>query len=101
MPRATGSCCWRDRHAARQLGGSAYWAVVADFVGGTPPAVDLAAEAALQRLLAGAARRGLLRSAHDYRAGGVAVAMAEAAIGGPYSPTGLGARVDLHRGGTT
>jgi phosphoribosylformylglycinamidine synthase len=78
-----------------RLGGSAYWAHLLDFVGGEQPVVDLAAEAALQRLLVEAARRTLLRSAHDCSAGGLAVTVAEAAMGGPYASGGFGAVVDL------
>jgi phosphoribosylformylglycinamidine synthase len=77
------------------LGGSAYWAEVCDFVGGDPPAVDLDAELRLQRLLAAAVERRLLRSAHDCSEGGLAVALAEAVIGGPYVPGSLGASLDL------
>jgi len=44
--------------------------------------------------VAGAARR-LFRSAHDCSEGGLAVTLAEAAIGGPYAASGLGAAVDL------
>ncbi|HUF34635.1 MAG TPA: phosphoribosylformylglycinamidine synthase subunit PurL [Gemmatimonadales bacterium] len=78
-----------------ELGGSAYWADVRGFVGGRVPPVDLDAERRLQRLLADAAARGLLRSAHDCSEGGLLVTLAEAAIGGPYAGTPLGARVDL------
>ena len=77
------------------LGGSAYWASVCDFVGGDQPAVDLDAEVRLQRFLVAAAERRLLRSAHDCSEGGLAVALAEAVIGGPYVPGSLGASVDL------
>jgi phosphoribosylformylglycinamidine synthase len=77
------------------LGGSAYWTYLADFVGGMPPRVDLQAEAALQQLLAAGARRKLLRSAHDLSTGGFAVALAEAALGGPYALGGFGAEVNL------
>jgi phosphoribosylformylglycinamidine synthase len=42
-----------------------------------------------------AAREGLLRSAHDCSDGGLLVALAEAAIGGPYADGPLGARIDL------
>jgi phosphoribosylformylglycinamidine synthase II len=80
-----------------ELGGSAFWAEVLGFVGGQPPKVDLGAERRLQRLLAAAARARLLRSAHDLSEGGLAVAVAEAAIGGPYSARGLGASLDLSR----
>jgi phosphoribosylformylglycinamidine synthase subunit PurL len=77
------------------LGGSAYWAEVCDLVGGDQPAVDLDAELQLQRLLAAAAERRLLRSAHDCSEGGLAVALAEAVMGGPYTVGTLGASLDL------
>jgi phosphoribosylformylglycinamidine synthase subunit PurL len=77
------------------LGGSAYWAHVLGDVAGAPPPVDLAAERRLIDLLVALADAGLLRSAHDVSDGGVALALVEAAIGGPYAPTPLGARVDL------
>ena len=77
------------------LGGSAYWAEVCDFVGGDPPAVDLEAELQLQRFLFAAAEQRLLRSAHDCSEGGLAVTLAEAAMGGPYVPGSMGARLDL------
>jgi phosphoribosylformylglycinamidine synthase len=77
------------------LGGSAYWVVERGFVGGAPAPVDLAAEGRLQRLLVAAASRTLLRSAHDCSEGGLAVALAEAAIGGPYAKAGLGAEITL------
>jgi phosphoribosylformylglycinamidine synthase II len=77
------------------LGGSAYWAEVCDFVGGYAPAVDLESELRLQRFLAAAAEQQLLRSAHDCSEGGLAVALAEAVIGGPYVPGSLGADLDL------
>ncbi|MGH7532047.1 MAG: phosphoribosylformylglycinamidine synthase subunit PurL, partial [Gemmatimonadales bacterium] len=78
-----------------ELGGSAYWSEVLDCTGGAPPPVELDAELALQRLLADAARQGLLRSAHDCSTGGLAVALAEAAIGAPYAEQGLSADLDL------
>ncbi len=77
------------------LGGSSYWEVVHGFVGGAPPPVDLDAEHRLQRLLAAAAERGLLRSAHDCSDGGLAVALAEACIGEPYAAAPRGAKVNL------
>ncbi len=78
-----------------ELGGSAYWAEVRGFVGGRVPPVDLEGERRLQLLLVAAARRGLLRSAHDAAEGGLAVALAEAALGGPYAGEGFGARLEL------
>lgn len=77
------------------LGGSACWAELLDFVGGQPPVVDLGAERLLQDLLVRAAQERLLRSAHDCSEGGLAVALAEAALGGPYAEHGLGADLDL------
>jgi phosphoribosylformylglycinamidine synthase subunit PurL len=77
------------------LGGSAYWAELVGFVGGEQAPVDLAAERRLQLLLVSAARSGLIRSAHDCAEGGLAVALAEAAIGGPYATRSLGAALDL------
>jgi phosphoribosylformylglycinamidine synthase len=47
-----------------------------------PPVLDLAQEAGVQRLVRAAIARGLLRSAQDVAAGGLAVALAECAIWG-------------------
>jgi phosphoribosylformylglycinamidine synthase subunit PurL len=80
-----------------ELGGSAYWSEVLRFVGGRVPRVDLEAERRLQELLVAAAGRGLLRSAHDAAEGGLLVALAEAAMGSAYAPSGLGATLDLER----
>ncbi len=77
------------------LGGSAYWAEVLDCVGGPPPPVDLSAESALHRLLAAGAAARLLRSAHDLSDGGLAVALAECCIGGPWATITFGADIDL------
>ena len=76
-------------------GGSAYWEVCCDFVGGTPPRVDLESERRLVELLVAAAEGELFRSAHDCSQGGLAVALAEVAMGGAYEPTGLGLDVDV------
>ena len=80
---------------AGELGGSAFWAEVLDFVGGTPARVDLDRELVLQQFLVAAARGRLLRSAHDCSEGGLAVALAEAAIGGPWAKEALGCFADL------
>ncbi|HEU4699880.1 MAG TPA: phosphoribosylformylglycinamidine synthase subunit PurL [Gemmatimonadales bacterium] len=80
---------------AGHLGGSAYWVELCDFVGGAPAPVDLKAERALQLCLVEGARAQLLRSAHDCADGGLLVALAEAAMGGPYVGGGLGATVTL------
>jgi phosphoribosylformylglycinamidine synthase len=60
-----------------ELGGSEYLAAIHGVIAGRPPALDLAREAALQRLLVGAAARRLVQSAHDCAEGGIAVAVAE------------------------
>jgi phosphoribosylformylglycinamidine synthase subunit PurL len=80
---------------AGTLGGSAYWTELCGFIGGQPARVDLDAELRLQRLLVAAARERLLGSAHDCAEGGLAVALAEAAIGGPYADGGVGATLDV------
>jgi phosphoribosylformylglycinamidine synthase len=77
------------------LGGSAYWAHVLETVAGAPPPVDLGAERRLVDLLVSLAGAGLLRSAHDCSDGGLAVTLAESAMGGPYARAGFGADVDL------
>jgi phosphoribosylformylglycinamidine synthase len=79
------------------LGASAYWEVVRGFTGGPPPPIDLPAERQLQRFLVAAAGRGLLRSAHDCSDGGLAVALAECCIGGPYAEAPLGAWIEITR----
>jgi phosphoribosylformylglycinamidine synthase len=49
---------------------------------GPPPSLDLDVERAVQAFVREAARRGLLRSAHDCSEGGLAVALAECCIAG-------------------
>jgi phosphoribosylformylglycinamidine synthase len=78
-----------------ELGASAFWEVVYGAVVGQPPRVDLEVERRLVDFLATAAERGLLRSAHDCSQGGLGVALAEVAIGGPYQAAGFGLDVDL------
>jgi phosphoribosylformylglycinamidine synthase len=63
-----------------ELGGSEFAEVVLRRVAGRPPALDLATERALHRLLVEAARIDVLASAHDCGDGGLGVALAEAAI---------------------
>jgi len=60
-----------------ELGGSEYLKAAHDLVRGTPPAIDLAAEHALQVLLVDLADARAIRSAHDCSDGGTAVAIAE------------------------
>ncbi|WP_435770223.1 phosphoribosylformylglycinamidine synthase subunit PurL [Nocardioides sp. SYSU DS0651] len=71
-----------------ELSGSEWAHVVHGHLGGRPPAVDLRAERALARLLADLV--GVATSAHDVSDGGLAQALAEAAL-----VSGIGARVTL------
>jgi phosphoribosylformylglycinamidine synthase II len=64
-----------------ELGGSEFGESVLGVVAGKPPALDLGKERALHRFLAASAARTVLASAHDCGDGGLAVALAEAAIG--------------------
>jgi len=73
-----------------ELGGSEYLKTMHGLVRGVPPALDLAREAALQRVLVAGAARRLFKSAHDCAEGGVAVTVAECCFSG--TP---GADVDL------
>ena len=73
------------------LGGSEYLKRVHGLVRGRPAPVDFDREAALQRLVLDASRRGMLCSAHDCAEGGFAVALAECSI----ESGGVGASVDL------
>jgi phosphoribosylformylglycinamidine synthase len=68
---------------AGPLGGSEYVAAHTGEVKGPPPALDLASEAALQRLLLELARTEpkLVASAHDVSEGGLAVALVECSTG--------------------
>ena len=61
------------------LGGSEYLDSIHGMVAGRP-AIDLAAEARVQSLVASLAGEGVLRSAHDCSDGGLAVALAECAV---------------------
>ena len=78
-----------------ELGGSAYWEALFACGGGEPPVVDLAAERRLVDFLVAAADAGLLDSAHDCSDGGLGMALAEMAMGGPYQEAGFGLDVDL------
>ena len=78
-----------------ELGGSAYWEVCQQFVGGQPPRVELEVERRLIELLVTGAERSLFRSAHDCSQGGLGVALAEVAMGGPYQDVGFGLDLDL------
>jgi phosphoribosylformylglycinamidine synthase len=73
-----------------ELGGSEYLKVMHRMVRGVPPRLDLAREAALQRLLVTGVGSGLIRSAHDCAEGGLAVTLAECCF-----DTALGAEADV------
>lgn len=76
-----------------ELGGSEYLKVVHGLVAGDAPAVDLAAEKALQEAVLELAAAGLLHSAHDCADGGLAVCLAESALADPERPVGLEVRL--------
>jgi phosphoribosylformylglycinamidine synthase len=81
---------------APELGGSSFWEVIHGLVGGPPPRVDLERERRLVDLLVTAGERGLVHSAHDCSHGGLGVALAELAMGGPYENAGgFGLDVDF------
>ena len=71
------------------FGSSEFAKVVLDALWGTPPALDLDAEASLHDLLSILAWRKLIRSARDISDGGIAVALAQAAF-----TRGIGATVE-------
>ena len=60
-----------------ELGGSEYLKAMHGLIRGEAPALDLAREAGLQRVLVEGAAAGLIRSAHDCAEGGLAVTIAE------------------------
>jgi phosphoribosylformylglycinamidine synthase len=93
--RASGDVVFVLGETHAELGGSAFWETVLRFVGGGPPRVDLEAERRLVDLLVAGGERGLFRSAHDCSQGGLAVALAEVAMGGPYQEAGFGIEIDL------
>jgi phosphoribosylformylglycinamidine synthase len=64
-----------------ELGGSGFAETVLGTVAGRPPMLDLDTERSLHDLLVAAAGATLLRSAHDCGDGGLAVTLAECAIG--------------------
>ena len=73
-----------------ELGGSEYLKSVHRMVRGVPPDLDLAREAALQRLVVECIASGVIRSAHDCAEGGFAVALAECCF-----DSGLGVSVEV------
>ncbi len=91
---ATGDCVLLLGENLGELGGSEYLSVRHGLERGTPPVLDLEAEGRLHAFLVEAAKRGLLRSAHDIADGGVAVSLAECAL-----RSSVGLRVDVSASG--
>ena len=80
FPRA-GLAIYQLGETFAELGGSEFAEAVLGVVAGHPPALDLHRERALHDLLYEGARNDVLASAHDCSDGGLAIALAEAAIG--------------------
>ncbi|QBI20181.1 phosphoribosylformylglycinamidine synthase subunit PurL [Egibacter rhizosphaerae] len=89
----------REEAAAAALAGSAVQWHVAGRIAGRPPEVDLAAEAALHRVLRTANEADELTGAHDVADGGLLVALVEAlrgtGLGADIAPVGDGDRTDV------
>jgi phosphoribosylformylglycinamidine synthase len=77
-----------------ELSGSEWAHVVHGHLGGTPPRVDLAAEAELADILVNTSRDGLVDAAHDVSDGGLAQTLVEMCLLGA-GKRGVGARVWL------
>jgi phosphoribosylformylglycinamidine synthase len=73
-----------------ELGGSEYLRETHGVIRGIPPALDLEAEAALQRFLVDTIGAGLVSSAHDCAEGGLAVTLSECCFDSSH-----GAEVDV------
>jgi phosphoribosylformylglycinamidine synthase len=73
-----------------ELGGSEYLKTMHGLIRGEAPSLDLAREAALQRVLVEGAANGIVRSAHDCAEGGLAVTIAESCF-----DSSLGVEVEL------
>jgi phosphoribosylformylglycinamidine synthase len=75
-----------------ELGGSEYLKALFNEEKGTPPAIDLNKEKAVQELCLKAIEAGLIQSAHDISEGGLAVCLAECCF---FSRVNMGCRIDL------
>jgi phosphoribosylformylglycinamidine synthase len=78
--RAEGDFVMLVGSSHNDLGGTEYLMVEHGMVAGRPPALDLARERAVHRLILAAAENGLLHSAHDCSEGGMLVALAECCL---------------------
>lgn len=76
-----------------ELGGSEYLKIIHKKVAGKPPALDLARELNLHKLVLEAIKLGLLKSAHDIAEGGLGVALAECCMLG-----NIGASINAGKG---
>jgi phosphoribosylformylglycinamidine synthase len=65
-----------------EFGGSEWAHTIHGFLGGKPPAVDLAREKLLADVLINSSRDGLIDAAHDLSDGGLFVALAESCLRG-------------------
>jgi len=88
--RAPGQVIYLLGTTSDELDGGEWAHVLHGHLGGRPPKVDLAAERLLGEILVNASRDGLVDAAHDLSDGGLAIALAEAAM-----RHGVGARVWL------
>jgi phosphoribosylformylglycinamidine synthase len=75
-----------------EIGGSEYLKLFFNEEKGTPPAIDLNKEKAVQELCLKAIEAGLIQSAHDISEGGLAVCLAECCF---FSRVNMGCRIDL------
>ncbi len=78
--------------SAEEMGGTQYAKQVVKSLWGVPPKLDMAKEKAVQTATREIVRAGLAAAAHDLGEGGLAVALAEASLGG------VGAEVELESG---
>jgi phosphoribosylformylglycinamidine synthase II len=94
---ATGDLVLLLGPAGDALGGSEYLRLIHHQERGLLPEVDFAQELAVQQACRALIAAGLIRSAHDCSEGGLAVALAESALGTitPLRPGGLGATVSI------
>jgi phosphoribosylformylglycinamidine synthase subunit PurL len=76
--------------AEPEFGSSEYAKEILGTLWGYPPGLDVAKEAALQKVIIELIRQGLIDSAHDCSDGGMAVALAEKSF-----PKNIGARVNI------
>jgi phosphoribosylformylglycinamidine synthase len=80
--RSDGSQVYLLGDTRDEFGGSEWMDAVHNFVGGTPPAVDLDRERLLADILIESARDGLIESAHDLSDAGLAAALVESCLRG-------------------